>query len=146
MPSDKQYSWSDEAEAVYFATLSSLEELPDYPARANVLFNLLRHVIMAEALSELLERGVAPTDNAVFVAMKLLGDKFADVVRQMPEVTRQTIRHEIGCGHCKECRAAKSYLKNSDFKVIYAADTSQMKEESRTAVEQLIRTMMGGSN
>lgn len=119
--------WSEEAEAVLVATLSSIDELPNYTQQASVILNLFKHVALKEAvksgkgnLKEELSRICGFMSLETFILPKRL-EAIYDL--------------EHGCS-CRACRAVA--MKNAGSYEVKAT-----KAESKAAIEALIATLRG---
>lgn len=145
MPEKKsEPAWSDQADAVYIAAISMIDEMKGYGERANLILNLLRYVTMTE-VAESIGKVVGTVDMHVFVestilvnGMQHLVDDFAEEAKKMPRRMNEVMTAEHGCGACPRCKAAA--------KAAYADDKVVIRpsKQSREAIDAIINTITGG--
>lgn len=143
--SKEEQAWSDEADAVYVATVASIDGLATYSERMNLMLNLTRYIMMTEVAVGVQEAVGNQGPSSIFVetgilttGMQCLVDEYAKELTAMPRRLQAIIHAENGCGGCGACKAAQ--------KEAYGDGKVQLlpSKEARGAVEGLINTMLGG--
>jgi hypothetical protein len=141
--SDDEPAWSDQADAVYVATIASIDEMESYGERMNLLLNLTRYVTMTEVADGFARATKANPDlvlieiDVLIEGMQRLIDAFSYQLGKMPRRMLAVMHAENGCGGCAKCKAAKLEA-YADGQVIL-----RPSKESRDAIEAIIATMRG---
>lgn len=144
MPEKKhEPAWNDQAEAVYMATLASIDELKGgYNVKMNLLLNLVRYVTMTQVALDISDKVgttmVYVEARVLTNAMQVLVDELCDELKKMPRRMLAIMHAEEGCGGCSACKAAKEEA-YGDGKVKIVPS-----KESQEAINQLINTITGG--
>jgi hypothetical protein len=141
---DKEHAWSEQAYAVYEATVTSIDGLKTYGEKMNLLLNLTRYVTMTETANEITEQlgkmpgaALAVELSVLIQGTQILVDEFAAELKKMPRRMGSIIHAEQGCGTCAHCEAAK--------KAAYGDGAVRTKgsKAAEAAIEGLINTMLG---
>lgn len=146
MPEKKdEPAWSDQADAVYMATIASIDEIESYNVRMNLLLNLVRYCTMTQVGLDFQRATNRYDASVVFIetgmltsAMQNLVDELCIELKKMPRRMLAVMHAEKGCGGCSACKAAQEEA-YGDGKVRW-----RPSREAKEAIDNIINTITGG--